>query len=352
MNEYLTQTFYGNTISDWLISLLIIAVAVVIGKVSFWLINKFVKKLTAKSKTRIDDIIIDMIEEPAVLLIVLFGFWMGYERLTFSEMIESLLFSGFFFVLILTLTWLIARLLDAIIKEYLEPLTKKSESDLDDHLLPIFRKTMRSVIWVLGVIIALNNTGFDVGALLAGLGIGGLALAMAAKDLVSNIFGGVTVFADKPFKLQDRIVIDGFDGTVEEIGLRTTRLRTLSGRLVTIPNSKFTGNMVENVTLEPSRKVVINLGLVYDTPADRMQKAMDLLKEIADNHKNIEETVHVAFNSFGDSSLGILFIYYIRKGEDILATQTDVNVAILTRFGEEKLDFAYPTQTILTQQIN
>ena len=352
MNDFITKTFYGNSVTDWLISLLIIVIAAVIGKVLFWVINKFVKKIAARSKSKVDDIIIDMIEEPAILLIVLFGFWLGYKQLTFSETIESLLFKGFFFVLILTVTWLFARLLDAFVKEYLEPLTKKSESDLDDQLLPIFRKSLRSVIWILGVIIALNNTGFDVGAILAGLGIGGLALAMAAKDIVSNVFGGLTVFADKPFKLNDRIIVDGYDGIIEEIGIRTTRLRTFDGRIVSIPNAKFTGNMIKNVSVEPHRKVVLNLGLVYDTPADKMKLAMNILKEIANKHENAEETIHVAFNKFGDSSLGILFIYYIKKGADVLATQTDINMAILTRFAENNLNFAYPTQTILTQQIN
>jgi len=197
-----------------------------------------------------------------------------------------------------------------------------------------------------------DNTGFDIGAVLAGLGIGGLALAMAAKDLVSNVFGGITIFTDKPFKIKDRIKIGGFDGIVEEIGIRSTKIRTLEGRVVTVPNAKFTDSMVENVSVEPSRKVVLNLGLIYDTKPDQMQLAMDTLREIVSSHNSTEETIHLAFNKFGDSSLGILLIYYIRKGEDILKTQTDINLAIISRFTENKLEFAYPTQTILTQQIN
>ena len=136
---------------------------------------------------------------------------------------------------------------------------------MDDQLLPVVRKGLRATIWILGILVALNNAGYNVGALLAGLGIGGLALAMAAKDTVANIFGGVTIFTDKPFKINERIKLGGFDGTITEIGIRSTRLKTLEGRVVTIPNAKFTGGMVENVSMEPSRKVVLNLGLVYDT---------------------------------------------------------------------------------------
>jgi MscS family membrane protein len=352
MSDFLDKTFYGNTSYSWLLSLAIVIGAVILGKILFWFINKIVKKVAAKSKSKIDDIIVDMVEEPSIVLLVLLGFWFAFKRLTFEQSFEDIFVKGFFFVVIVTVTWLIARLLDAIISEYLEPLTKKSESDLDDQLLPIFKKAIRSIVWILGVIIALDNTGFDIGAVLAGLGIGGLALAMAAKDLVSNVFGGITIFTDKPFKIKDRIKIGGFDGTVEEIGIRSTKIRTLEGRVVTVPNAKFTDSMVENVSVEPSRKVVLNLGLIYDTKPDQMQLAMDTLREIVSSHNSTEETIHLAFNKFGDSSLGILLIYYIRKGEDILKTQTDINLAIISRFTENKLEFAYPTQTILTQQIN
>ncbi len=352
MKEFFETTFYGNTVLNWLLSLLFIAGSVVVGKLVMWFFNKVVKKLAQKSKTKLDDILLDMVDDPAILLIVIFGFWYGFERLTFTPQIDQWLYKGFYFVLILGVTWLIARIVDALIREYLEPLTKKSENDLDDQLLPIFRKSIRGVFWILGIIIALNNTGFDVGAILAGLGIGGLALAMAAKDLVSNVFGGFTIFTDKPFKINDRIKVGGFDGSVIEIGIRTTRIRTLEGRVVTIPNSKFTGSMVENVTLEPTRKVVLNLGMVYDTNHEQMELAMIVLRNIIKNHSATEESVYVGFNSFGDFSLGILLIYYITKGADILQTQTDINLEILKQFGKDKLEFAYPTQTILTQQIN
>ncbi len=352
MSDFLEKTFYGNTAGSWLLSLAIVIAAVIAGKILFWFINKIVKKIAAKSKSKVDDIIVDMVEEPSIVLLVLFGIWMAFHRLTFGQTFEDLFIKGYYFIVIVTITWLIARLLDALITEYLEPITKKSESDLDDQLLPIFKKAMRSIVWILGVIIALDNTGFDVGAVLAGLGIGGLALAMAAKDLVSNIFGGITIFTDKPFKIKDRIKIGGFDGTVEEIGIRSTKIRTLEGRVVTVPNAKFTDSMVENVTLEPNRKVVLNLGLVYDTSPEDMQLAMNTLRDIVSKHKSTEETIHLAFNNFGDSSLDILLIYYISKGEDILKTQTEINLDILSRFAEKKLEFAYPTQTILTQQIN
>ena len=352
MTEYLSKTFYGNTIEQWLVAFAIMIAAALVGKTLYWLFKNVLRKLTQKTKSNLDDIILDMIEEPIVFAATIFGIWYGLQRLTFSEEIGQNLLYGVQGLIILCLTWLVARLVDSLVREYLVPLAEKSENDLDDQLLPIFQRGARTAIWALGIVVALNNAGFDVAAVIAGLGIGGLALAMAAKDTVSNVFGGFTIFTDRPFTINDRIKFGGFDGTIEEIGLRSTRLRTLAGTLVTVPNSKFADTPVENVTQEPSRKVVLELGLTYDMNADQMQEALDTLKAIAAGNENLEEKVVAGFTSFGDFALGILFIYYIKAGSDIVGTQTDINMAILRQFGDKGLDMAFPTQTILHQAIN
>ena len=184
-----------------------------------------------------------------------------------------------------------------------------------DQFGPILRKGLRSGIWIFGLIMALNNAGYDVGALIAGVGIGGLALAMAAKDFVSNMFGGITVFVDQPFKVGDRIQISGYDGTIEEIGLRSTRLRTLAGRIVIIPNFKFTDTFLENVTNEPSRKASLTLGLTYDTSPEQVEEAIGILKAIiAERAETLEHDPTIWFDSFGDFSLNVKLVYYIKKG--------------------------------------
>ena len=150
----------------------------------------------------------------------------------------------------------------------------------------------------------------------------------------------------------DRIQIHGYDGFVEEVGIRSTRLRTLEGRLVTLPNAHFSDEAVENVTLEPSRKVVINLGLTYETTPEKMERAIEILKEISTGNSDLEENHLVSFNNWGDFSMGIMYIYFIKPTSDILQTQTDINMAILKRFNAEGLDFAYPTQMIYKKEVN
>ncbi len=344
---FLDNLYYGNTVEQWTIALLIVVGAFLAGKTAYWIFGKVVKTLTSRTKTKLDDILIDMIEEPAMLAIILGGIWYAITTLTLTEAGQSFFDKAIWGVIILNIAWFISRFFEAMVTEYLIPLTSKSENDFDDQILPIARKGVKFVIWTLAIIVALDNAGYNIGAILAGLGIGGIALAMAAKDTVANIFGGVMIFVDKPFKIKDRIKIDGFDGTVTEIGLRSTRIKTLAGTEVTIPNNTFTDNAVENVTREPSRKISLNLGLVYDTPGKDIEKAMKLLETIAKKHsKNITEGYKIAFNSFGDFSLGILFIYYIKKSADILETQTQINLDILNEFNKNKLSMAFPTQTI------
>ena len=346
MNDFLAKEFYHNTIANWGITLLIILGSVIAGKIIYWFFGSVVKKITAKTKTKIDDIIVDMIEEPVVLALAIIGMWYGLHRLNFPTEWYQFMGKVYHILIAINITWLIARLVDAIIEEYVIPLAEKTESSLDDQIIPVVRKGLRSVIWLLGIIVALNNAGYDVGALIAGLGIGGLALAMAAKDSVANIFGGIMIFTDKPFKVGDRIKINGFDGTITEVGIRTSRMRTLEGRLVTIPNSLFTGDMVENVSAEPARKVILNLGLTYDMKAEQMEKGIALLKEIAQENNEINDDYMVGFNAFGDFSLGIIFIYYIKSGSNNLDVQTAINLEILKQFRANGLDMAFPTQTI------
>ena len=345
---FFSKSFYGNTFGEWTTALLIIVAALVVGKALYWVSSTILRKVTSRTGSRLDDIVLDMIEEPIVFAIAVVGVWYGLSRLEFPESVDGWIWNGIQFLIVLCVTWLIARLLNSLFSLLLGPLAEKSENDLDDQLLPIVRKGTTFTVWALGIIVALNNAGYDVAAVLAGLGIGGIALAMAAKDTVSNVFGGFTIFTDRPFKINDRIKVGGFDGNVSEIGIRSTRLRTLAGTLVTIPNSTFSDTAVENVSEEPSRKVSLNLGLTYDTTPEAMEQAMELLREIAAANPNLEEKVVIGFNQFGDFALNLMMIYYIKSGADIVVTQTEINMEILRRFAARNLEFAYPTQTLYT----
>ncbi|RMH22737.1 MAG: mechanosensitive ion channel family protein [Acidobacteria bacterium] len=349
MEGFLESTFYGNTIFAWLRALAIIVAALLVGKTAYWIFQNVARRLTAKTQTKLDDIVLDMIEEPIVVILTVFGFAIGINTLEFdSERVSDFLDHTMTAAITLSVAWLVARLLDALIQEYVVPLTEKTKSDLDDQLLPILRKGTKLAVWAIGVIVALNNAGYDVGALLAGLGVGGLALAIAAQDTVANIFGGATIFADRPFVLGDRVRVGGYDGVIREIGIRSSRIETRDGAMVTMPNSKFTSSAVENVSAGSGRRIVLNLGLVYDTTPEQMEQAMEILRQIAADNDNVTDDVKVSFSSWGDSALGIRFAFFVRLDRNFRQTENAINLEILRRFHAAGLEFAYPTRTVYT----
>ena len=347
---FLQKLFINNKVEDWLYALGIALAAIVVARMVYWAIEKYVKKLTEKTQTKIDDILINTIEKPMVAASGLAGVWFGVNYLSFSESVDHWINSFFAVLITLVGAWLITRLFDSLVDEYLAPILANTETDLDDVLLPIVRRGVKVIIWVMAVIMALDNAGYDITTVLAGLGVGGLALALAAQDSAKNIFGVFTVFTDTPFKPGERIKAGGYDGTVTEIGLRSTKIKTLEGRTVVIPNAEFSNSAIENVSSEPARKVSLNLGLTCDMDEKKIEKAMQILHDIvAENKEAIQEKPSVGFNAFGDFSLNVVFVYYIKKGADILGTQTKVNLEILKRFNKSKIELAFPTQTILTK---
>ena len=349
----LEQTLYNNSLHDWLISLIIIAAALLLNKIIV-LINKHViQKLTSKTKNRLDDILFRMLEAPVLLGVILFAIWIAAKRLQLGAPVERAIFLSFRVLTVINATWFVARLVNALLEEYIAPKAadKNTLKYLDNHLMSILRRAVLAIIWSLGIIMALNNVGVNVGTLIAGLSIGGLAFALAAQDTIKNIYGGFTIFTDRPFRIGDRIKVDGFDGFVEEIGIRSTRIRTMEKRLVTIPNFKLVEASVENISEEPLRRVLLKLGLTYNTSPGKMNEAMSILKDMPNRVENVEsKDIMVAFTDFTDFSLVITFVYFITKDADVMETPTNVNSEILRAFNAAGLQFAYPTQTVYIEK--
>ena len=274
-----SQIYYGNTLKEWLISLAIIVGAVLLNKIIILFNKHILVKLTAKTKNRMDDILFKMLQAPVLLGVMLLAIWIASSRLELDTKIDKFFSMSYKFLIVLNITWFLVRFVNAVIEEYMVPKADdKSSKYLDNTLIPIIRRAILGVIWAIGIMMALKNVGVDVGALIAGLGIGGLAFALAAQDTIKNIFGGITIFTDRPFRIGDRIIVDGFDGFIEDIGIRSTRLRTLEKRLVTIPNYKIVEASIENISNEPMRRVILDLGLTYNTSPEKMEKALEILK--------------------------------------------------------------------------
>lgn len=251
---------------------------------------------------------------------------------------------------VFAILWFIYRLVD-VIDARIKRWAASTESTIDDVVAPLVGKTLRVfIVAVGGIIIIQNLTGVKIGPLLASLGIGGLAVALAARDSIANFFGTITILFDKPFQVGERIVIDQYDGIVESVGFRSSRVRTLSGHLVSIPNEKIVNSSLENIGRRPHIRWLTNIGITYDTPAEKAERAAQIIREILENHEGMKKDFppRVYFNGFNDWSLNILVIawYHPPNYWDYQAWLQKTCLQIMQRFEAEGIDFAFPTRTI------
>ncbi len=246
--------------------------------------------------------------------------------------------------------WFLVRLV-ALVDIHLKRWAQKTDGKMNEILVPLVGKTLRVLIIVLGGVVLIQNmTGIKIGPLLASLGIGGIALALAAKDSIANFFGTMTIVFDKPFQPGERILIDGHDGTVESVGFRSTRIRTLTGHLLTIPNEKITNSSIENIGRRPNIRWLTNIGITYDTPPEKVEQAVSIIKEILHHHEGMHEDSppRVYFNNFNDWSLNLLVVAWYHP-PDYWAYMDWVQrtaLEIMRRFSEAGISFAFPSRTI------
>jgi MscS family membrane protein len=349
----LENRYYGNTVQDWGISILIIVGGIIVNQIILMINRRVILRVTKKSKLRYDDLFFIALEKPVMLGVMLAAMGVAAERLNLSAGVHALIVQSCGVLVILNITWFVARFVIAVTEEYFfhKKESQKSRVYFDHHLFPIIRRGVLTVIWVIGGVAALGEAGIKVTTLLGTLGIGGIALALAAQDTVKNMLSGITIFIDRTFRIGDLITVDATEGTVEDISLRSTRVRTYDKRVVIIPNYKLMEASITNISSEPARRVVVNLGLTYDTRLEQMQQALALLKQIPSAVSEVhEKDLCATFSEFGASALTITFVYFIRKQADIRETVSKVNFEILRTFGEAGLNFAFPTHTVYLEQ--
>lgn len=248
------------------------------------------------------------------------------------------------------------RLLDVGVYE-LKKIAEKEENLFDQTFVQMVRVIARVLILLIGAIYIIQAiTGKPMSALLAGLGIGGLAVALAAQDTLKNFFGSIVIMLDKPFSIGQRIVVENYDGVVEDIGFRSTRVRTLTGNLVAVPNEKMASASVENIGHRPSIRRSANITITYDTTPEKVEQAVAIIRKILENHEGMHPNFppRVYFNEFNDTSLNIIMMYWYHPPNywDYCNFTERVNLRIMRAFEAEGIEFAFPTSTTYLAQDN
>ncbi|UKT63429.1 mechanosensitive ion channel family protein [Pedobacter mucosus] len=258
----------------------------------------------------------------------------------------------FLFLIILSIFWIILRIID-FISHVLMYKASLTESKSDDQLVPFLKELFKTVVVFIGFFTLLGFV-FEVNVLtlITGLGIGGIAIALAAKESLENLLGSFTIFLDKPFVVGDLVKVDGVEGTVEKVGFRSTLIRTTEKTMATIPNKGMIDGVLENLSLRNFRRVKFSFGITYETDAQTIRKIVEEIQKYIRSHQDTSDDGNAYFEGFGDSSLNIEVIYFvsITAYNDYLSTKQEINFKIMEIVMDNKSDFAYPTQRLISDK--
>jgi len=350
---FLSHSFLDISLGRLLISLLIFLFIFIFRRLFLRIVFTYIRKITSKTKSDVDDRIVDIFEVPARFFMGVVALWAAIEYMRLPEdaagfinhVIRSLFAISFF--------WAAYRATD-MFSGFLNKFAAKTETNIDDQLIPFVGKFLRVAVIVFGSMVIVREWGYDIAGLVAGLGLGGLAIALAAKDTVANLFGSLTILLDRPFAVGDWIETPSVEGTVEDVHLRSTRIRTFANALVSVPNSVIANDPITNWSRMKKRRIKYRLGVTYGTTHVQMEKCVRELKEMLDNHPDIhQDTVFVYFNDFADSALEI-FMYFFTKTtvwQEYLRVRQDVNLKIMRIVEENGMSIAFPSRSVYMENM-
>ncbi|ENN95919.1 mechanosensitive ion channel MscS [Methanocaldococcus villosus KIN24-T80] len=334
------------------IATVIIIFGVILVKIINYILKNWVKNIVINTKTKLDDILLDAIRLPLAVIILSYSILLALHILGISFKILTILDKTIRAIAIISATYFFVKFTDGIFKYYIIPAVEKTEMEFDDHVIKPLNKIIKIFIITIGILTALSAVGYDITALLASLGIGGLALALAMQDTIKNFIAGVLLLFDKPFSLGHWVKVDGVEGIVEEVGIRSVRIRTFDYTLITIPNSKLLESNIENLTVRDRRRVLMTIGLTYNTSCEKIKKAKEIIIKTLEEHRATLPPYRVHFVEYGDWSLNLRVEYFVRNlGFDYyLNTIEEVNLKIKEEFEKEGIEFAYPTYSIYLEK--
>ncbi|MBO6622205.1 MAG: mechanosensitive ion channel family protein [Balneola sp.] len=346
--ESLKKDWFGIQIWQYIAIFCWLLLGLIFRKIFEFILENYIHKLAKKTKFTWDDDLIDGIDKPSGFIFMMF-FWLAtFTNFQLSVTVNHYLSLILEIAVSVGFIWLFYNLSD-VFSKYLGVLTSKTETKLDDQLVPLIRKTLRFFVLLMGVILILQNNGYNVASLIAGLGIGGLAVALAARDTLANFFGSITIFVDKPFRIGDWIKVAGVEGTVEEVGFRSTRIRTFYNSLVSVPNSNISNNEVDNLGLREYRRLLTTLNLTYSTSPEQMEAFVEGIKAIVKSNPHFRQDFYeVHFNAFGAHSLDVMVYVFFKVPDWSTELQQKHNffLEVLKLAKEVGVEFAFPTQTL------
>lgn len=337
-------SYFNNTLYDYLMALGIIVIGFIVIRIFRGPVLKSIKSLVAKTNTNIDDFIIDSVRRFGVPALYVLLFSSALQYLVLSPRVARV-------IEVLTTIVVIVLIIRFISSTILMMLTRyvRSQAEGEEKVKQLYgvMVIINIFIWTIGLLFLFDNLGYEVNTIIASLGIGGIAVALAAQNILGDLFNYFVIFFDRPFEVGDFVVIDDKNGVIEYVGLKTTRIKTLSGEQLVVSNSDLTSSRIHNFKKMQRRRIVFKLGVVYQTTYNQLKEIPELLNTIIKEHKPVTfDRAH--FLGFGDSSLDFEMVYYVEAGDYNLYMdiQQSINLKIVEAFERKGIDLAYPTRTV------
>lgn len=344
MQSFLNQSFLGNSIWQYISAVIVLIIGIIAVKIFKKIVLSKLKKWTEKTKTVIDDFLLKQSEKIIIPLLYYGSVYLAVTSLTLNYKIEKFIE----YASIILVTFFVIRLITSIINVGLEVyLGRRGTAESKRKELKGITSILNILIWLFGIMFLLENLGFNIGTIIAGLGIGGIAIALAAQTILGDLFSYFVIFLDRPFEIGDFIVVGDKSGAVEYIGIKSTRLRAIGGEQLVISNKDLTDSRIHNYKKMEKRRVVFNLGVTYQTTVDQLAAIPKIVKETIEEQNDVTfDRAH--FATYGDSSLNFECVYYVIGADytKYMDIQQSINLKIYKEFEKLGVEFAYPTRTV------
>ncbi|MEA1995883.1 MAG: mechanosensitive ion channel family protein [Campylobacterota bacterium] len=344
LNGFMQQTFLQNRILDYLIFIAVFLVSVFVIQIFKVIILKRLKKWAEKTNITIDDFLIHIIEKTLLPLLYFGAFYLSTRCLTLSSFLNKAIDALGITLLTAFGIYFLIKIINYALENYW---LKKGKDATKERNIKAIMPIAKIIIWGLGIIFLLNNLGFKISAVIAGLGIGGVAVALAAQAILGDLFSYFAILFDRPFEIGDFIILDNYLGTIEHIGIKTTRIRSLGGEQLVLSNTDLTSSRLRNYKRMGKRRVIFRLGVTYETSLEQLKEIPTTIRDIV---KSIDDTIfdRAHFFSYGDFSLIFEIVYYIvgRDYKKYMNIQQEINFKLKEEFEKRAIEFAYPTQTL------
>jgi MscS family membrane protein len=349
LDPLLQVEFLGNSVAHYLTVVFAVALTYAVAKLISLILERYARRLTAKTANQLDDMVVSIVHRSVTFILVLGAVYFGVRTLNVPDAVDNFMVKAVFILFVLKVTKEFETFVEFLIESYIRPLAQRQKGLVKTFVPPMLKFT-KFVVWTLAILLIISNLGYNITSIIAGLGIGGLAVALAAQETISHAFGSLTILTDQPFKVGDWVETDGVEGEVLEIGIRSTKIQTLERTVVSVPNGSLASSKINNYSKRNARKVEQTFDFAYDTTVVKMKTLLKTIESIIKKDKDTEvDTMRVHFKDFGESALKVEVLYYITdmtSYSQYLNIRQRINLKIKAAAEKLRADMAFPTRSL------